>query len=661
MSTSADKGIECEWTCEVPADVVSVATSMGSHRTMVGTLQGAVLIDGGGSIVGEVAIDGQVDVVRASDDGRCFGILTKEGKLHGFSPKGRSLWQVDVEGASDFDLGCTAEEVALAVPPYSVLVAETNDPDSCIDLTFQHKVATLALLEGELPGVVAAGELGEVSKVDLDGELAWEDTSGFENGPMRLSHAAERVAVAVQDEGVQTYSYDGEDTGKFRVGSDATVVVPALGPSGPLYAVLTDENSLLVLEEGGQQLCECEFTTLIIDYDFSDDASILAAGGDDQKLYGFRMPAGNVTWMLEARTSEQASEEEPQPREKKESSTSESSRIQEEKGVPRPKGAEAVGEISINDDTAPKKLEQIWMSPDGVWAASVVPEGIMVIDEEGKVAQELEVDPSTRIAQKRNNKKAFFWNEDKFGVIDLSEGTSKQFEFQQRARLVDCTADGKMVALVTVDNELRVFRPDGEETCRRRVQPVPTQIYISPGGSTILTRDEEGRFRFFNKEGEQQRKQRISGDSTYDQVILEEGFCALGSTGGRVIVHEMSGKVLWTKRVTESVDRMGSLENSIAVYSDDGICMVLNPYGEVEMEFEPPPGLSKLRWPENEDPLLMHARRDVLTLYGGYSRKLNAQWTFRCDAPIRVFDVDRNARHALIAAGDTLYRVERPG
>ncbi|MFP4176450.1 MAG: hypothetical protein ACLFT2_04425, partial [Candidatus Brocadiia bacterium] len=130
-------------------------------------------------------------------------------------------------------------------------------------------------------------------------------------------------------------------------------------------------------------------------------------------------------------------------------------------------------------------------------------------------------------------------------------------------------------------------------------------------------------------------------------------------TDGRIIVHEMSGKVLWTEQVSNGVARLESLGNSMAVHDKAGLCKILNPYGKVEIEFDPPPGLSLLRAPQQNDPVLLHASRNVFTAYSGYSRKLEAQWGFRADNPVRVFEASRTGDFVVIAAGSTFYCLQK--
>lgn len=669
-----DKNIEIEpaWEFNVPAPVAGMAFSTTSGKTLIAAMDGTCyLLNPDGDLDDTISVEGNVQMVRVSDNGECFGVLTEPGGLYGFDPDGNALWEMDVEGASLFDLGQSGRKVALAVPPYAVLVAETDNPDEAADLTFQHEVDSLALVESDGDGVVAAGELGELSRVDINGDVLWKYNVGSENRALHLSHAAELVVLPVLEEGVQTFSFGGEGRGAFDLGAPVTSASAAMAGDGPLLALVTDEKTLTIMDMEGLILWEHEHDVLLVDFDFADDASQLVAVGGNQVALGFKL----VGAALEAppmpeepvAPEEPSLAEEPAPPDESEAPVAEEEEEAEFEpapppGAPRPKGAVILGQVERSGQKLPTDLDQIFVTPSGEYAVAVLPEGeVLVLNRTGEVLQELDVDPETSIVKRRNDDKTVVWNPDLALTIVLKSGESNELPLgPPPARLFQCTTDGRLMTLVDEKDDLVVLRSNGEEMGRRSISPSPTHLYMSPGGNTILTKDGEGRFRFLDNRARQQRKQRIAGGGSYDHVILEEGFCALGGSEGRVIVHEKSGKVLWTERVASQVVRLESLENAIGVYDESGQCMVLNPYGEVEMEFEPPPGLSMLRWPSGGDPLLLHARRNVLTAYGGYSRKLDARWSFRCDENIRVFEADRNATFVVIAAGESLYCVEGP-
>jgi hypothetical protein len=57
--------------------------------------------------------------------------------------------------------------------------------------------------------------------------------------------------------------------------------------------------------------------------------------------------------------------------------------------------------------------------------------------------------------------------------------------------------------------------------------------------------------------------------------------------------------------------------------------------------------------------VVLHARANAVTAYGGYQRKLKALWRFECGHPIQAFEVDQNAQFAVVAAGGRLYFIRR--
>jgi hypothetical protein len=692
--------VEQAWTYTVPAPVGGLASSAQNHRTLVGDIEGTChLLEPDGKLRTTVPAGGPVRAVRASASGNCFGVLTENGVLQAFNTNAEPLWELDVEGVESFDLGKTARTVALGVPPYGVLLVDPLNPDGALEVKCQHQVASLAVLETETDGVVAAGERGELSRLDSDGETVWKYNLGNECRQVRISHASQLIVLPVLEEGIQTFDIDGNGQGAFDLGDPVTGAGAGYGPSGPLLSVVTREQVLMVMDMEGLILWDHELDVLLVDFDFTDDASLLVTVGGNQVVHAFGLTGPGGEPFAAAEPTEEISaqevgaapeldldeepefdleglieeeefieeelleaEEAPEAETVEEEVEAPSKPTEAPPGAPRPKGAQILGELQLPGEALPTDLEEIFVTPDGTCAVAALPGGrVLTLDRTGEIVSEFEVGAHGRIVKRRSNEMAVVWSPENLLVLDLQAGTGRQVVLgPPPVRLLRASSNGEMVALVDEKDDLIILHSDGEEVVRRHIDPPPIMLDMSPAGSTILTKDDEGRFRFFDNEASLQRKQRIAGGGIFADVILEEGFCALGGSEGRVIVQEMSGKVLWTKRVANRVVRLESLENAIAVYDQSGTCMVLNPYGEVEMEFEPPPGLSVVRTPSHGDPILLHARRNVLTAYGGYSRKLDARWSFRCEDPIRVFESDREATFVVVASGNTLFFVEGP-
>jgi hypothetical protein len=581
-------------------------------------------------------------------------------------------------------------------------MVDPRNPDAAQELKCQHQVASLALLEDDTDGVVVAGERGELSRLGPGGDTLWKYNLGSECRRVRVSHGSELIVLPVLEEGIQTFDLNGDGMGAFDLGEPVTGAAAGTGPSGPLMAVVTQEKVLMVLDMEGLILWDFELEVLLVDFDFTDDAALLVAAGGDQQIHGFKLTGSGWNPFTADRPAEEMAstpaepvaetgledeedfdlegllEEEEGVQTANTDARPETGQMVEEPqeepeapplpeeapaGAPRPKGAMILGQLELPGETLPTDLDQVFVTPDGQCSLVAMPGGrTLLLDRSGNLVSEFEIGPNSRIVKRRSNQRAVVWSPNELLVIDLREGEGEKVVLgPPSARLLESTCNGKLIALIDENDDLVILRSDGEEIVRRHIDPPPIMLHMSPGGKTILTKDDEGRFRFFDNRARLQRKQRIAGGGVFSDVILEEGFCALGGSEGRVIVQEMSGKVLWTERVANRVVRMESLENAIAVYDQSGTCMVLNPYGEIEMEFEPPPGLSLVRVPEAGNPILLHARRDVLTAYGGYSRKLDARWSFRCDDPIRVFEADSNATFVMVASGNTLFFGEGPG
>ncbi|MFW5915650.1 MAG: hypothetical protein ACOCTQ_04175, partial [Planctomycetota bacterium] len=446
------------------------------------------------------------------------------------------------------------------------------------------------------------------------------------------------------------------------------------------YALVIDERDFVIARSDGAIMWEYESEVLLVDFDFSPDASRLVAASGNQVVEGFNLSASHV--------EENKAPQEPPPvelEEKIETGDTEmpppppppvDNEVDEEPETkpqpdhlrpgappdsPRTRDASIVGEVPVDDADLPDTLGQINVTPDGRYCVAVLPDhGIMVFTREGDVTQEIPVTERAQIVKTPHNNIVTVWTPSSCWVLNLAEESSRRLDFGDRkAFLFQATADAELITLVDEDDNLLLMKGNGDKIGRRPVNPPPTLLAMAPAGGVIVTKDTEGRFRFFDGQGNQTRKQRIAGGGNYEHIIVEEGFCALGGTDGRIIVHEMSGKVLWTEQVSNGVARLESLGNSMAVYDEAGLCKILNPYGKVEIEFDPPPGLSLLRAPQQNDPVLLHASRNVFTAYSGYSRKLEAQWGFRADNPVRVFEASRTGDFVVIAAGSTFYCLQK--
>ncbi|MFP4027945.1 MAG: hypothetical protein ACLFWL_09150 [Candidatus Brocadiia bacterium] len=597
---------------------------------------------------------------RASGDGHVFGVLTEDGQIVGLTPEGQEAWTVDVASeASAFHPGRFGREVAVVSPPFDIAVLTCGTGKVEAEITCSHGVKSLFLLDDGAGGVVAAGARGELSRWDLSGEPQWNYNLEADCGRVEACYGAEIIALPATDEGIQAFYFNGEGAGAFDLGDPVTHAGVARSGEKIWLGVVSQEKNIAVMDLEGLIYWEYSFDAPIADFCFSPDASLLIVATTDRKVVCFRavgpgrVPGGGVENIspTEASTVEETFEVEGAE-----------ARKYVGIGAPRPKGASLIRKEEMSGEILPEELNGICVTPGGDYVGIVCTDGHIVgFNRSGELVAKSDIKYPAAICKKRSDVCLAAWNSRKLVGLELGAATSWELPLEPGpVRAADCTERFDLVAFVNEQDELVLVRRDGKELARKVVQPGPTRLFAAPTGTTLLTQDAEGRLRFFDARCNLQRKQRVAGKESFDQIVLEDGFCALGGSKGRVIVQDMGGNVLWTDQIMKSIKRMTSLENTLAIYGGEDRCLVLNPYGEIVIEFEPPPGLSLIRTPHGKDPVLLHARRNRLTCYGGYHRKLNAQWSFRCDDKISVFEADKDARFVAIAAGPKLYFVEGP-
>ena len=660
------------WEFTPRAPVVRMAMSLASGLALAADEEGtAYVLDRQGGLEGTIALRAHVTDVCATPEGRLFAVVDEKGKVVAFGADGKPLWAVTVgQGVPSIDIDRSGRRLVAARPPYSIITVSPGAHEK--ELKCHHRVASVALVEGPPDSIAAAGELGELSFMDTEGGARWQYSLGTRSGRVRISPAAGIVTLPVYEEGVQSFTLEGAGAGAFDVGQSVTVAAAAASPVGTVLALLTDENGVMLMNMDGLVLWHQRFDAGVADFCITDDASMIVASVGGRRLVGFaiEVPGPTPSHAGPAQVGARAAERPPETGSA--AATAGAAAIEEapaaEKepvvpaGTPRPQEAVLVAEREFASGAGPKGLDCLAVTPGGQFALAALSDGFMIaLDRRGNTVVEARLDGPAQVRKKRSDGLLAAWNPRV--LVGVEFGTAQVWTLPLgpvAARLLDCTEDLSLISLVDERDHLVILRRDGTEAGRYRGGPGAVRLLMTPTAGTVLTMDAEGRLRFFDAEANLRRKQRMAGGESFDQVVLEDGFCAFGGSEGRVVMQDVNGKVLWAAKVLDSVERLESLEHALAVYGSEGKCLVLSPYGDIVAEFSPPPGQCALRTAPGTEPVLLHARRNVLTAFGGYQRKLDALWRFECREEIEFFEADRSGSLVAVVAGRRLCLVERP-
>jgi len=633
------------WQYESSAPIVCVAVSGGTGRSVVADSGGAVRILGrDGKEAARVMVEDTPVAVAASADGKVFAVLDDGGVLKVFGPDGGTLWKAEVGGdVTALVLDASGKAAVIAMPPEKVVLASSSAPPR--EISCMHKVASVALIEGEEGGIVACGADGGLSFISREGTTQWQYDIGNACGHVRVSAAAGLIVVPCMDAGLQAFTTSGDGAGAFDLGQVVKAASPAGPPEERSVMVLTEPASLTLLNLDGEVHWYHEFEGAVADFGVTENGSLVVAALG-QKLVALRLArAGEAaqepeqeewdfgSWDKGAAAAEQA-QEAPTPDVDEEDEgelpppddeAQELPPADEDKkpagpvvGAAPPKQALLLWQKDLPGGQNVESDRQLFISPQWNFVVVALPDGhVLAYDAKGDELGGTEVGPSPTICKKFSEDAIGVWSPEKFAGVTFEGGETWTMPLgPDPAKCADCAADLSLIATVDEKAQLVLLKQGGEEVARRRVEPAPERLLMSPGGRTVMTEDEFHRLRFFNGSGQLRRKQRLAGGERFPVVVLEDGFCAFGGAKGRVVIQDMKGNVLWSQKLAEEIRRLESLRDALAVYGGAGACFVVNPYGEVVTELQPPPGSLRLRSPRGGNAVVVHARGNALTAYG---------------------------------------------
>ncbi|KPK66252.1 MAG: hypothetical protein AMK73_00610 [Planctomycetes bacterium SM23_32] len=311
--------------------------------------------------------------------------------------------------------------------------------------------------------------------------------------------------------------------------------------------------------------------------------------------------------------------------------------------------------------TVPNEEAALRLSADGRFLVAVLSTGrILVLDVAGEQSVRSRTRMPARLARGAVGRYAAVLARGCVTVLDLATAQDRRIELAgPLTELFDSAGDDGLVCTVDQDGLLSAFRPDGELAWQKTVKGRQVDLLVSPGGHFVLVAGSDGRFRFYDAEGTLVKKFRFAESEGHRALALGEGFSAFADAADRLTVFGPDLEETWSGRIFAQVTRAEAVGPMLAVYGPLGACAALDPAGGKVWEMRAPPGLAYVRWPEDGDPLVVHASGAAVTTFSGYKRKLGVVWRYTCDAEVTLLATDAEARAVVALAGDKLYRIER--
>jgi hypothetical protein len=329
-----------------------------------------------------------------------------------------------------------------------------------------------------------------------------------------------------------------------------------------------------------------------------------------------------------------------------------------QRAAPPPAGT-LLWKLKLRANALPAAQSLFRTAYDGGYLATVLTDGrLMVLSAAGRPAVKEPVGLPARLTPVLPGKMIGAWTS-KHLVMGLpADGSVRRLEFPGEAvESLGCSEDFGIICTLDITGKLSVFEASSRPSWVANVGDVARDVHVSPDGKLIVVEDEDGRFRFFDRQGSLIRKFRFGGGKP-TLIGLGLGFSVFDRGGSKLTVLDSDAGEVWTGVLFEDMTGVELLGRALGVYSASGKCAVLEPWDGLVHEMAPPPGRVRLRCLPDHDPLAVHVAGNVVTVFSGYRRKLDVKWRFECHAGVEMFDVDMDATAVAVLAEDKLYWIE---
>lgn len=635
------------------------------HALIADSEQKVYLLDGAGALRATLDLEAPVVGVCQARDGSAFAAMLGDGSIVGIGPDGLKLWTVELaEGLTCFDMtGAHGYLAAAGGDPsfYGYHIAERAKEEFVV----AHQVCSIALVRGDGSSVLVAGQAGDVSLLDGTGKVIWHHDVHHRCGPVRVSANGEFVVLPVYEEGVHAFLINGEGAGAYGPGEE--VVEAKVDSTGSFVAMKTSEQSVILMDREGIVWWKRAFEQPVAAFDVNADASKLMVA----------LQGGEVICIELALETEEAAEDifefvdgvgAPLEEETERAVAAVGGRgtpkleLKEESEAGKGRSSESQADLrtptvlwekDLREGVRPGDPSHFFLTHHGRFVVTIFPAGkVVVFDRKGRTVLTTQIDVPAWMKRKRSEQHVCVWNPHSVIILALEEGRSQSYDIGTAStEHLDCSEDSDLICTIDESGRLSGIGPGGEHRWQRAVRPPPQRLLVSPNGQLVVTEDGEGRYRYYDGDGKLIHKHRFSPFGVFPHAVLEDTFSAVGGRDGRLVIVDRRGRKLWAGSVGAGICRLESLLDALGVYEEGGRCSLVDPYGHVLWGFGPPPGRCLLRHPADRDPVLLHVSGKVLTVFGGYHRKIQPLKRFTCGEAISLFEADCEGRTVALVAG----------
>jgi len=623
------------------------------------------VLDEGGTVCGRFKA-GQL--VRCLDvgGGSVLTALAGTAIIYAFSPSGDFEWRVELGGpVTAYAVGQSGEFLAAVseagwLYTYSAVTRERRVAPIGFPMT------AIVVRDADARRIVVVGAKGQLAQLDGQGKTQWQKDLGFRAESVSADATGDRVFVAGGRRGLLVFDAAGREAGKVAPGGDVQRV--EAGPRGFPAMVELAEGRLALIDEGGQVVWERPGPKPAGTWAYGAAGGCLVVAETDRRVVAYRVATAGDEPAEAPRPAAAGPSKDQEPAEPgaddylaiEEAMAADAPAPAAAAAAPRNTDRNLLWKKRLHDALLPIRPGLLRSSADGAFLLVGLADGqVAVLDRQGapvlrhRVVEAAEVVPAAFIEAVGLHAGR------SLHVLQPATGDVREIGLGEADLLGIGCADDLSVAYTLEDGGwLCRLGQGGEAAWRRPVGDEARTLLVSATGRTVLVVDADGRLRYYDPQGTLQRKLRFADGDRHHPVVVGDDFSAFVAPRGRLTVLDGTGRQAWSRRLFEPIVRVDRLGGALAAYGENALCAVADVRAGTVWDFAPPPGAVLLRTPSEGGPVVLHAAGPHLTVFAGREAALEPRWHCLCDADVKQFEADAEARCIVAAADGKLYRFE---